>query len=148
MTRCGTQGRREYNPNAGDFVQYRARKAEISLIRGQLQCGVRTADRVQASEQSYPYMQYHTRIEGIDRQQTEQLRRRIDRLTAQCAAVDQAIEQIAEAQLRVIVRMRYVAGESWERIGEALGLAENTVRVYAWRFFKKNFDRVYKNNGL
>lgn len=119
------------------FAQYRAMRAEIDVISRRLRAGVTVTDQVRGSRTQYPYTEHTVHIEGRDFAREQLLRRRMEALRKTCDEVENQIDALPDARMRVILTLRYMDGETWERVGEKLDISEDAARKHAARFWKK-----------
>lgn len=114
-------------------MQYLPRRAEIARLRAVLRAGVYTCDRVRASMRVHPYAPYTAHIAGVDRERVRTLTLRMKRLEAQCRATERHVEGVRDEKTRAVLRLRYLEGAGWRRIGRLLGMSEDAARMRAYR---------------
>lgn len=113
------------------FNDYRFKRIEIERLRAD-DCIV--SDTVKGSHAESPYTAHPIKVKGIDPQQVAANRERLEKLEAECADVEAAIAMAPNSQIRLVLTMRYIDGESWVEIGRQLGMSENACRMTAMRY--------------
>lgn len=122
-----------------DFVQYRAMREEIEVLKRQLR-EARTksvADTVRGSGKEYPYTEHTVTIIGYDERRAARLEERIRELSATCEAIDALIQGLKRSSDRLILSMRYIEGRTWDEIGRTINLAGDTTRKRTGNILKK-----------
>ncbi|NYB72520.1 RNA polymerase subunit sigma-24 [Sedimentibacter hydroxybenzoicus DSM 7310] len=132
-----------------ELSQLKYLKNEIELLKYQI-LGLEahtTKDSVKASMSDFPYIQYTAVIEGVDadeyNKKRERLQRKLNRRVAELMeAVEEAeeyIQSIDDSLTRQILSLRYINGLSWGQVAASIG-GNNTadgVRMIAERFLSK-----------
>lgn len=113
------------------FNDYRFKRIEIERLRAD-DCIV--SDMVKGSHAESPYTAHPIKVKGIDPQQVAANRERLEKLEAECADVEAAIAMAPNSQIRLVLTMRYIDGESWVEIGRQLDMSENACRMTAMRY--------------
>lgn len=119
-----------------EYMQYLPRRAEIDRLRAVLRAGVYTSDRVRASMREHPYAPYTACIAGVDRERVRRLTLRMKRLEALCRATEKHVEDVRDEKTRAVLRLRYLEGAGWRRIGRLLGMSEDAARMRAYRVLR------------
>jgi len=66
------------------------------------------------------------------------LKRKLDELMDERARIEEYIESIDNATIRMILRLRYINGLKWDQIGREIGYTERQCR----RIYKKFIERM------
>ncbi len=93
-------------------------------------------DKVTGSMVEHPYALTHFKISGYDsggyskkvKRLQKQLQRKLDELMDERRKLEEYIESIDNATIRMILRLRYINGLGWNQIGNELGYSERQVR--------------------
>lgn len=115
------------------FADYRFMRLEIERLKNDA-CVV--SDMVKGSHPESPYTAHPIRVKGVDPQQATANRERIEKLGADCASVEKAIETAPNSQIRLILSLRYIDGDSWADVGRALGMSEAACRMKGERYLE------------
>lgn len=121
------------------FKNIKATKLEIQEIQRELQNLPVTKDSVHGSMPEFPYIQHTVVIRGIDMQQGDKLRRKLGNklveLQRQLAAVEDALDGVADPELRLILRLKLVNGlKDWE-IAQQTGYDRSTISGKLRKFY-------------
>lgn len=124
------------------FRNIKATKLEIQEIQRELQNLPVTKDSVHGSMPEFPYIQHTVVIQGIDMQLGDKLRRKLGNklveLQRQLAAVEDALDQVADPELRLILRLKLVNGlKDWE-IAQQTGYDRSTISGKLRKFYAQN----------
>lgn len=115
------------------FDDYRFKRMEIERLKSNKNV---VSDIVTGSHAESPYTAHPIKVQGVDAQRETAARERIEALEAECADVEAAIALAPNSQIRLILSMRYVDGDSWVDIGHALGMSESACRMHAARYLE------------
>lgn len=121
-------------------------KSEIKILKEQIENldYTITTDSVKGSTHSFPYIETHFKITGIDyedynrktKRLQRRLQRRIDELMDLVEETNEYIENIDDSLIRQIITLRYINGLTWDQVAANIG-GNNTadsVRKMAERF--------------
>jgi DNA-directed RNA polymerase specialized sigma subunit len=113
-------------------------KKEIDILKKELDniSEQYVTDKVVGSTAFHPYILTHYNISGYDsrgyskkvKRLQKQLQRKLDELMDERARIEEYIENIDNATIRIILRLRYINGLGWNQIGNELGYSERQVR--------------------
>lgn len=106
-------------------------KKELNSIKEEY-----VTDKVTGSTTDHPYIFTSFRIEGYDsdgyngklKRLERRLERKLDELLDERARIEEYIENIDNATIRMILRLRYINGLGWNQIGNELGYSERQIR--------------------
>lgn len=115
----------------GAFEDYRYKRLEIERLKGD---GCVVSDMVEGSHAESPYTLHPIRVQGVDAQRRTAAKERIERLEGECADVEAAVALAPNSQIRLILTMRYIDGDTWVDIGRRLGMSESACRMHAARY--------------
>lgn len=123
------------------FKNIKATKLEIQEIQRELQNLPMTKDSVHGSMPEFPYIQHTVVIRGMDMQQGDKLRRRLGNklveLQRQLAGVEDALDQVTDSELRLILRLKLVNGlKDWE-IAAELGYSRSAITTKLNNFYRE-----------
>lgn len=100
-------------------------KAEIESIKAQIQDLEVITDSVTGSLPEHPWTEQHYKIKGVDQRQytrlIAKLRITMGELCEKVQALEAWLEEVADPEMRAILRMRYVEGLSWQGISDKMG---------------------------
>lgn len=113
------------------FADYRFKRMEIERLKSN---DYTVSDVVHGSSVELPYASHPIKVKGADTQKAKSDQKKIEQLEAECAEVEAAIAIAPNSQARMILSMRYVDGDSWSDIGQALGMSGNACRANAKRY--------------
>ncbi len=98
---------------------------ELREMQEQLQYLPETSDSTRGSMLEHPYIKRTVVVSGVDESRGGQLRRQIEKHSAEVRqemlAIEAWISSIENAELRRIFRLRYMEGKSWQQVAFALG---------------------------
>lgn len=103
-------------------------------------------DSVQGSGTSYPYIQHHCTIEGIEYPKHGKAKRKLKKLIRdnkreldkKISNIEYELKKIDDSDIRQIIRLRYEDNMNWIQIMFKMGYkAESTARMKLDRFFNK-----------
>lgn len=121
---------------------------EVELIKKELNTITEeyVTDKVTGSMVEHPYILTHFKISGYDsegysvkvKRLERKLKRKLDELMDEWARIEEYIESIDNATIRIILRLRHIDGMKWEQIGREIGYTERQCRRKYKEFFEKN----------
>ena len=121
-----------------ELSRLRSLQKEFDIIRREIDATTEeyVADKVTGSTTYHPYIFTSFRIEGYDSdgyngklmRLERRLKRKLDELMDERARIEEYIESIDNATIRMILRLRYINGLGWNQIGNELGYSERQVR--------------------
>ncbi|WP_265445076.1 hypothetical protein [Acetivibrio straminisolvens] len=124
---------------------------EIELIRKELNTITEeyVTDKVTGSMVEHPYILTHFKISGYDSEGYSvkakrlelKLKRKLDELMDERARIEEYIESIDNATIRMILRLRHVNGLKWEQIGRELGYSTQHIK----RMYYRHIENMEKN---
>ena len=104
-------------------------------------------DSVQGSSTSYPYIQHHCIIEGIEYPKHGNLKRKLKKLIKDSKRdldkrinnLEYELKKIEDSEVRQIMRLRYEDNLNWIQIMFKMDYkSESTAKMKLKRFFKEN----------
>lgn len=102
-------------------------KAEIRLLKRELDNLPATKDSVKGSMTEFPYIQQTIVIKGINEEKNGRLRRKMNQklsdLQNEMERLEEFLDGVPDPEMRVILRLRYRNGLSWQRIAIEIGSA-------------------------
>ena len=111
---------------------------EIELIKRELNTITEeyVTDKVTGSRLEHPYIFTSFKISGYDSggysskvmRLERKLKCKLDELMDERARIEEYIESIDNATIRMILRLRYINGLGWNQIGNELGYSERQIR--------------------
>lgn len=108
-----------------DLEDLRPLKAEIESIKEEIRNLKVTTDSVTGSLPEHPWTEQHIKIQGVDQGQyvrlVAKLHIKIDERQGKIAQIEEWLESIDDAEMRAIMRLRYVEGLSWQKISNRMG---------------------------
>lgn len=110
------------------FADYRFKKMEIERLRSK---DFMVSDMVTGSHEESPYTAHPIKVKGVDAQQVKANKERVERLEAECADVEAAINLIRSSKLAMVLRLRYQDGMQWNDVGRELDMSGDTARKQA-----------------
>lgn len=129
--------------------QYRSNREEMTELKQKL----RNLDKDESIIESDVIMDYSSgfpvpqKIVGINEKRLykiqEMYRRRIEKLEASCEEVEDYVESIEDSITRRIFRMKYMDGESQEKIGMLVHLEQSSISKKISRYLKCH--TIHKN---
>ena len=104
-------------------------RREIKLLEDELQNLPVVSDSVRGSMPGFPYIEVVVPISGVDEGTgiRQKLEEKIEKLKLEISAVDEWIDTIQDAEMRMIMRMRYRNGMTQEAIATCLGYDRSSV---------------------
>ena len=131
-----------------ELSRLRNLQKEIELIKKELNTITEeyVTDKVTGSMVEHPYILTHFKISGYDsggysskvKRLERKLKCKLDELMDERARIEEYIESIDNATVRMILRLRYINGLKWEQIGREIGYTERQCR----RKYKKFIERM------
>jgi len=130
-----------------DLERYRQLEKEIELLKAEIQ-GISPefiTDKVTGSLPEHPWTQTSFKLGGYDYgQYYEKVKRLEAKLTKKLAElvderqrIEEYIENVDNATVRIILRLRHINGLKWEQIGREIGYTERQCRRKYKEFFEK-----------
>lgn len=110
------------------FSDYRFKRMEIERLRSK---DFMVSDMVTGSHEESPYTAHPIKVKGVDAQQVKANKERVERLEAECANVEAAINLIRSSKLAMVLRLRYQDGMLWNDVGRELDMSGDTARKQA-----------------
>ena len=121
---------------------------EIELIKKELNTITEeyVTDKVAGSMVEHPYVLTHFKICGYDsegysnkvKRLERKLKCKLEELMDERAKIEEYIESIDNATIRMILRLRHINGLKWEQIGREIGYTGRQCR----RKYKKFIERM------
>lgn len=121
-----------------ELSRLRNMRKEVEIIKKELNSIKEeyVTDKVTGSTTDHPYIFTSFRIEGYDsdgyngklKRLERRLERKLDELLDERARIEEYIENIDNATIRMILRLRYINGLGWNQIGNELGYSERQIR--------------------
>lgn len=110
---------------------------------------VSTPIKVNASSQSFPYVQSRVTVQEYDPKLADKrfkllcerkilLNERREKAVEEEKRLMQYINNIKESRIRRIMQYRYIEGFTWEKIGEIMHCDRTTIEKMITRYLKKN----------
>ena len=129
-----------------ELGKLRSIQKEIELIKKELNTITYVTDKVTGSMVEHPYIFTSFKISGYDsegysvkvKRLERKLKRKLDELMDERARIEEYIESIDNATVRMILRLRYINGLGWNQIGNELGYSERQCRRKYKDFFEKD----------
>jgi DNA-directed RNA polymerase specialized sigma subunit len=131
-----------------ELSKLRSIQKEIELIKRELDSITEeyVTDKVTGSMTEHPYIFTSFKISGYDSggysskvmRLERKLKCKLDELMDERERLEEYIESIDNATVRMILRLRYVNGLGWNQIGNELGYSERQCR----RIYKKFIERM------
>ncbi|NLG89792.1 MAG: RNA polymerase subunit sigma-24 [Clostridiaceae bacterium] len=131
-----------------ELGKLRSIQKEVELIKKELNTITEeyVTDKVTGSMVEHPYILTHFKISGYDsegysskvKRLERKLKRKLDELMDERARIEEYIESIDNATVRIILRLRYINGLGWNQIGNELGYSERQCRRKYKEFFEKD----------
>ena len=126
---------------------------EIELIKKELNTITEeyVTDKVTGSMVEHPYVLTHFKISGYDSEgysvKVKRLERKLkckfDELMDERIRIEEYIESIDNATIRMILRLRHINRLKWEQIGREIGYTGRQCR----RKYKKFIERMEESHG-
>ena len=120
---------------------------EVELIKRELDSITEeyVTDKVTGSMVEHPYIFTSFKISGYDsggylskvNRLERKLKRKFDELMDERIRIEEYIESIDNATIRMILRLRHINGLKWEQIGREIGYTERQCRRKYKEFFEK-----------
>lgn len=128
-----------------ELSRLRNLQKEFEIIKKELNTITYVTDKVTGSMVEHPYILTHFKICGYDsggysskvKRLERKLKRKLDELMDERARIEEYIESIDNATIRMILRLRYINGLGWNQIGNELGYSERQCRRIYKEFFEK-----------
>jgi len=132
--------RRDESMTKFDLGQLKDLNKEIELLQRQIADAPNKANKVfgtvKGSSPKLPFQERGIRVSWIDwadydRKVTglrKKLQHRVDELMTKVVEINTFIEGVPDAEVRMILQLKYINGMSFEEIGPELGMSERTVR--------------------
>lgn len=103
-------------------------------------------DSVQGSGTSYPFVQHHCTIEGIEYPKQGVQRRRLRKLIKSAQRnidkkiknLEYELEKIEDSEIRQIIRFKYEDNLSWVQVGHKMKSTGDQVRMTLKRFLENS----------
>lgn len=123
-----------------DLGQLKELNKEIELLERQIAEAPNKANKVfgtvKGSSRKLPYQERVILVSGVDWTDYEKkvvglrkkLQHRVDELMTKVVEINAFIEGVPDAEVRMILQLKYINGMSYEEIGPELGMSERTVR--------------------
>ena len=135
--------------NKKDLEQVVALKSEIKDIERRLQNNVSSstvADSVKGSSSSFPYIECHRTIRGVDYKKQlkdsryrKMLESKHEKITKLLIKIEYELNYIEDSEIRQIIRYKYFDNCSWLQIMHKMNYSsEEKARIKLKRFFEKN----------
>ena len=135
--------------NKRDLEQVVALKNEIKDIERRLQnnnISSTVADSVKGSSSSFPYIECHRVIQGVDykkqirdRKYRKLLKSKRDKINKLLVQIEYDLNYIEDSEIRQIIRFKYFDDCSWIQIMHKMNYkSEEKARIKLKRFFEKN----------
>jgi len=134
-----------------ELGRLRSIQKEIELIKKELTAITEeyVTDRVTGSMTEHPYILTHFEISGYDsegysvkvKRLERKLMRKLDELMDERARIEEYIESIDNATVRIILRLKHVNGLKWEQIGREIGYSTQHVK----RMYYRHIENMGKN---
>ena len=103
----------------------RSLQREAQLLQEELRRLPQTKDSVKGSMAEHPYIEHTVIVSGVDEQQAErlcrQLQRKLNRIQEEVEAMEQWLDEVDDAEMRTILRLRYRNGVSWQGVALQMG---------------------------
>ena len=72
----------------------------------------------------------------------DKLQKKFDELVSEVQRIEEYIESIDDAEIRVIARMRFIENKDWQVIGDEMYMDRTTVSRKMKRFLEREKDEV------
>lgn len=126
-----------------DLKSYIRWKHTIAGHEEELRSGdLDTLDTVKGSAHEHPYIERTLVIHGRNVMYEDWLREEIVRLREKCARVEKYIDGVQDDEMRAMLRMHYVQGDSWTKVRRKMRIkhvSSNALQKRAIRFLEKKF---------
>ena len=107
---------------------------ELRLVEEQIARMPKLVDRVQASDDEFPYLARTVTISGIDTKRLLQLRRRRAYLKRRRAEVEGFVDGLEDRYMQRAIWLRYITGATWIQIGHQMNTTYESVKKAASRY--------------
>jgi DNA-directed RNA polymerase specialized sigma subunit len=134
-----------------ELSRLRNMQKEIELIKKELNTITEeyVTDKVTGSMVEHPYIFTSFKICGYDsegysskvRRLEKRLKRKLDELVDERQRIEEYIESIDNATIRMILRLRHINGLKWEQIGRELGYSTQHIK----RMYYRHIENMEKN---
>jgi len=134
-----------------ELSRLRSIQKEIELIKKELTAITEeyVTDRVTGSMTEHPYILTHFKISGYAsgdcsnkvKRLERKLMRKLDELMDERARIEEYIESIDNATVRIILRLKHVNGLKWEQIGREIGYSTQHIK----RMYYRHIENMEKN---
>lgn len=96
------------------------------------------SDTVSGSSDEPPYAKHSIRVVGIDHARRERNAKAIRELERRCTEVEDAMAEVTQGKLRLLLTLKYQDGLSWREVGAAVGKGADMCRKAVYDYFKEN----------
>ena len=107
---------------------------ELTVYKGSALSGMSGG----GGDQSSPIERYVLKKERL----MDKLQKKFDELVSEVQRIEEYIESIEDAEIRVIARMRFIENKDWQVIGDEMYMDRTTVSRKMKRFLEREKDEV------
>lgn len=127
-----------------ELEQLKALTQEARQLQDELHNLPITTDSVSGSMSEFPYIPQTIKIRGIDEGKARRVRRKLDHkleeIQDSILAMEEWLESVGDAEMRVILRLKYRNGLTHEQIAEEVGYSKKTIARRINDFWKLSFN--------
>ena len=121
----------------------RSLRRQAQQLQEQLRNLPAIQDSVRGSMIEYPYIERRVVVSGVDELQGKRLRKqlqtKLEKIQEEIEAMELWLNEVDDAQMRMILRLRYRNGLSWQKVAVAMGHYDEQ---YPRRKCKKFMDHL------
>ena len=103
----------------------RSLRRQAQQLQEQLRNLPAIQDSVRGSMIEYPYIERRVVVSGVDELQGKRLRKqlqtKLEKIQEEIEAMELWLNEVDDAQMRMILRLRYRNGLSWQKVAVAMG---------------------------
>ena len=109
---------------------------ELRLIEAQLSNMPKLFDRVQSSDDEYPYLSHGITVHGIDSKRLLRLKYRRAYLKRRRTEIEIFVDELEDDYMQKVIWARYIVGASWVQIGHMMCVTIESVRKASNRYLE------------
>ena len=134
-----------------DLQDLRILKTEIRLLTTELKSISTTKDSVKGSMAEFPYLPVTVRVEGVDVTENTSLQlkleAKLEKLQEKLAEMEDWLDSVEDPEMRIILRLRYRNGLSWQRIAFEIGAYDEQLPRKKEKKFWSRYEK-YETKAL
>lgn len=134
----------EYEKNKKNFT-YEINKLEKEI---QFEYNNTTTDSVTGSSRSYPYIERHVEINGINNQRIKKLKKRKNNFEHRLKKIDKELkyklDNLKEREIADIIEEKYIKSKSFIQIMHKMN--ENSSKIYTADSIRMQLNRFFEKN--